>query len=146
MIRTKQITVVCASVALLCILCAQAFATRSASPNYATNSHEDMSLYYYGYVQCRPSYNEDGKHAQAGYIRYWRYDLLGNTVNDTGRLYTPYGTDQTDSRLLTRSHTYTDSIIPNPHKTQFRYGFIWQPHRDKSIPWPLPYSIGNVTK
>ena len=102
MIRTKQITIVCASVALLCILCAQAFATRSASPNYATNSHEDMSLYYYGYVQCRPSYNEDGKHAQAGYIRYWRYDLLGNTVNDTGRLYTPYGTDQTDSRLLTR--------------------------------------------
>lgn len=75
MIRTKQITVVCASVALLCILCVQAFATRSASPNYATNSHEDMSLYYYGYVQCRPSYNEDGKHAQAGYIRYWRYDL-----------------------------------------------------------------------
>ena len=109
-------------------------------------SHEDMSLYYYGYVQCRPSYNEDGKHAQAGYIRYWRYDLLGNVVNDTGRLYTPYGTDQTDSRLLTKSHTYTDSIIPNPHKTQFRYGFIWQPHRDKAIPWPLPYSIGNVTK
>lgn len=84
MIRTKQITVVCASVALLCILCAQAFAARSASPNYATNSHEDMSLYYYGYVQCRPSYNDDGAHAQAGYIRYWRYDLLGNVVNDTG--------------------------------------------------------------
>ena len=126
MIRTKQITVVCASVALLCILCVQAFAARSASPNYATNSHEDMSLYYYGYVQCRPSYNDDGAHAQAGYIRYWRYDLLGNVV--------------------TKSHTYTDSIIPNPHKTQFRYGFIWQPHRDKSIPWPLPYSIGNVTK
>lgn len=75
MIRTKQITVVCASVALLCILCVQAFAARSASPNYATNSHEDMSLYYYGYVQCRPSYNDDGAHAQAGYIRYWRYDL-----------------------------------------------------------------------
>lgn len=45
MIRTKQITVVCASVALLCILCVQAFAARNASPNYATNSHEDMSLY-----------------------------------------------------------------------------------------------------
>ena len=42
MIRTKQITIVCASVALLCILCVQAFAARSASPNYATNSHEDI--------------------------------------------------------------------------------------------------------
>lgn len=28
------------------------------SPNYATNSHEDMSIYYYGYVQCQPSYVE----------------------------------------------------------------------------------------
>lgn len=68
MIRTKQITVVCASVALLCILCAQAFATRSASPNYATNSHEDMSLYYYGYVQCQPSYNEDQSSTLITYI------------------------------------------------------------------------------
>lgn len=40
-------------------------------------------------------------HTQAGYIRYWRYDLLGN-VHDTGRIYTPFGTDQTDFRLLTR--------------------------------------------
>lgn len=52
-------------------------------------------------------------HTQAGYIRYWRYDLLGN-VHDTGRIYTPFGTDQTDFHLLTKSHRYTDSIIPNP--------------------------------
>ena len=58
--NTKKIAVLCASIALLMVLCVQAFATRSASPNYATNSHEDMSLYYYGYVQCRPSYNDDG--------------------------------------------------------------------------------------
>ena len=145
--KIKSIAVLCASIALLAVLCVQAFAAvNNISPNYATNSHDDMSIYYYGYVQCRPSYNEDGQHAQAGYIRYWRYDLLGNIVNDTGRLYTDYGIDQTDSRLLTRSHTYTDSIIPNPHKTQFRYGFMWQPHRDEPILWPLPFSTGNATE
>lgn len=98
------------------------------SPNYATNSHEDMSIYYYGYVQCQPSYVENENHAARGYIRYWRYDLQGNIVNDTGRLYTAYGNGPNDGRILSRSHTYTDSIIPNPHKTQFRYGFDWVPH------------------
>ena len=39
-------------------------------------------------------------------------------VHDTGRIYTPFGTDQTDFRLLTKSHRYTDSIIPNPLNTQ----------------------------
>ena len=59
----------------------------AASPNYATNKHKDLSPYYYGYVQFQPSYVENGNHATRGYIRYWRYDLLGNVVNDTGRLY-----------------------------------------------------------
>jgi hypothetical protein len=79
----------------------------AASPNYATNTHEDMSLYYYGYVQCQPSYVENGNHAARGYIRYWRYDLLGNVVNDTGRLYTAYGNGPDDGRILSRSYTYT---------------------------------------
>lgn len=105
------------------------------SPNYATNSHEDMSIYYYGYVQCQPSYVENENHAARGYIRYWRYDLQGNIVNDTGRLYTAYGNGPNDGRILSRSHTYTDSIIPNPHKTQFRYGFDWVPHG--SGIWPV---------
>lgn len=61
----KKIAVLCASIASLMVLCVQAFAARNASPNYATHSHEDVSLYYYGYVQCRPSYNDDGKHARA---------------------------------------------------------------------------------
>lgn len=69
--KIKRIAVLCASIALLAVLCVQAFAAvNNISPNYATNSHDDMSIYYYGYVQCRPSYNEDGQHAQAGYIRY----------------------------------------------------------------------------
>ena len=97
----------------------------ASSPNYATNDHQPMSIYYYGYVQCQPSYNEDGFHAARGYLRYWRYDLQGNIVEDTGRLYTAYGTSATDSRIISRPYTFTDSIIPNPYKTQFRYGFDW---------------------
>ena len=64
-----------------------------------------------------------------------RYDLFGNVVNDTGRLYTSYGNGPNDGRILSRSYTYTDSIIPNPRKTQFRYGFDWVP--DGSGIWPV---------
>lgn len=124
----------CLVIVLLLVGITTAFAA-APSPNYATNSHEDMSLYYYGYVQCPPSFVENGNHAARGYIRYWRYDLFGNVVNDTGRLYTSYGNGPNDGRILSRSYTYTDSIIPNPRKTQFRYGFDWVP--DGSGIWPV---------
>lgn len=140
--KIKKILVIC--VALLIVIYFQTIIKGNESPNYASNTHNYWSIYYYGYVQCQPSYNENGWHAQAGYIRYWRYDLSGNIVNDTGRLYTDYGSGQSDSRILTRSHTYTDSIIPNSLKTQFRYGFQWQEHDDNGRNWPRPFSIGEV--
>lgn len=134
---------------LSCILAVFLFvgattAFAASSPNYATNSHEDMSLYYYGYVQCQPSYIEDGNHAARGYIRYQRPDLFGNIVEDTGRLYTAYGTGPNDSRILSRSYTFTDSIIPNPNKTQFWYGFDWVP--SGSGAWPVSISGNTVTE
>nr|WP_300005474.1 hypothetical protein [Tissierella sp.] len=107
----------------------------AASPNYATNKHNDLSVYYYGYVQCQPSYIENSKHAARGYIRYWRYNLSGDIVNDTGRLYTAYGIGPRDGRILTKNHTFTDSIINNKFKTQFRYGFEWVP--SGSGVWPI---------
>ena len=110
-------------------------ALAAKSPNYGTNTHNDMELYYIGYVQCQPSFVENGKNAARGYIRYWRYDLLGNRVNDTGRLYTPYGHGPNDSRLMSRGYVYRDSIIPNLLKTQFRYGFDWVPA--ESGIWPI---------
>lgn len=46
--KIKRIAVLCASIALLAVLCVQAFAAvNNISPNYATNSHDDMSIYYY---------------------------------------------------------------------------------------------------
>ena len=131
----------CLLVVLLLTGAATALAA-SSSPNYATNSHDDMSLYYYGYVQCQPSYVENGSHAARGYIRYWRYDLLGNITADTGRLYTAWGTGPSDGRILSRSYTYTDSVIPNSRKTQFRSGFDWVP-TGTGI-WPV--SVSPVTK
>lgn len=141
--RKRALTVLsCVLVVVLMIGATTAFA--ASSPNYATNSHEDMSLYYYGYVQCQPSYVEDGNHAARGYIRYQRFDLLGNISEDTGRLYTAYGNGPTDSRILSRSYTFTDSIIPNPYKTQFWYGFDWVP--SGSGVWPVSISGGAVTE
>lgn len=125
---------------LSCILCTvlligalTAFAART--PNYATNSHQDMSLYYYGYVQCQPSYVEDGHHAARGYIRYIRFDRNGNVDVDTNRLYTEYGYGPNDGRILSKNYTFMDSIISNPFKTEFWYGFEWVP--DGSGIWPV---------
>ena len=75
MIRTKQITVVCASVALLCILCAQAFATRSASPiMQRTRMKTCPFTTMVTFSADLPTMRMESI-AQAGYIRYWRYDL-----------------------------------------------------------------------
>lgn len=43
--------------------------------------------------------------------------------------------EDTPGRILSRRHTFTDSIIPNPNKTQFRYGFDWVP--DGTGIWPV---------
>jgi hypothetical protein len=114
------------------------------TPNFATNTHNENSIYYYGYVQCQPSYVENGYHAARGYIRYWRYDIFGNVVEDTNRLYTSYGNGPDDSRILTKTHTFIDSIIPNPNKTQFRYGFTWVP--DGTGIWPVSIPIDYMTE
>lgn len=132
----NKFTAIMSSLVAMLMLFGVTTAFANASPNYATNYHNDMGLYYQGYVQCQPSYIENGNHAARGYIRYWRYDLFGNVVNDTGRIYTAYGNGPNDARILSRSYTYRDSVIPNEsYKTQFRYGFDWVPHG--SGIWPV---------
>ena len=126
------VTMSCFIILLLLLGFATAFAY--GSPNYATNDHYDL-LHYRGYVQCQPSYNDGGRHAARGYIRYFRYDIQGGIVGDTGRLYTEYGRSANDSRIYSRSTVYTDSLMPNPLKTQFYYGFDWVP--DGTGIWPV---------
>lgn len=117
-------------------------ALAASSPNYGNCSHDDWSIYYYGYAQCQPSYVEDSSHAARCYIRFWRYDLLGNVVEDTGRLYSAYGNGPADSNIYSRSYQFTDSIIPNPNKTQFRYGFDWVPAGAGIWPVSIPPVVG----
>lgn len=140
----KRIINVLACVFLIVLMVGATTAFAAASPNYATNKHDALSLYYYGYVQCKPSFVENGNHAARGYLRYQRYDLFGNVSKDTGRIYTAYGSGPTDSRILSKSYTFTDSIIPNPNKTQFWYGFDWVPKG--SGYWPASLSETTVSK
>lgn len=140
----KHVVTVLTLIFVVVLLVGATTAFAAGSPNFATNDHEDMSIYYYGYVQCQPSYIEDGNHAARGYIRYQRFDHLGNINKDTGRLYTAYGTGPNDSRILSRNYTFTDSITPNPYKTEFWYGFDWVPAG--SGMWPLSVSEDAVIK
>lgn len=144
MTTAKKIATIFVGTVLLIVLCAQALASvYTASPNYAehTGSYPEFS----GYIQCRPSYNQNGKHAQAGYIRFYSINSSGGKFRDTGKMYTDCGIDQNDSRLLTRSEDY--DVPTGATKVEFQYGFVWQTHHDDGpAPWPALFSIGDVAE
>lgn len=103
-------------------------------PNEYKNTHAPLSIYYYGYVQVQPSYNDGGYHAANGYIRYQRKNNQGVVVKDSVRQYTAMGQDANDGRIYSKNYTFVDTIIPFQPKTQFFYGFTWVPHG--SSDWP----------
>ncbi len=105
----------------------------ASSPNYYYNNHSNP-LWYDGYIQCQPSYNDGGYHAFKGYIRYYYTDANGTILSDTGRLYTNTGTSQSDSRILSRSTRFYDNLSFTTGKTQFFYGFTWVPHGSPFTP------------
>lgn len=96
-------------------------------PNDGYVDHVPLSFYYYGHVWCTPSYNQKGQHAARAYLRFYNYDTAGNRINDTGRLYTEYENGPTDSRVIRKDYTYTDTIYFTENKAQFFYGFTWVP-------------------
>lgn len=102
----------------------------ASSTNYGS-SVEHLQLYYDGYVQCKPSYNDGGSHAAQCWLRYVKAD----GGNDTGKLYSLQGTSQSDGRVLSVSRRYWDDLNPFAAKTTFSYGFIWVPHNAGYWPW-----------
>ena len=122
----KKISVICALMLVTSLLCVTVFA---ANPNYG-ESKEYLQIYYKGYVQCQPCYNDDGYHAARAYLRY-----QNGADGDTGRLYTGFGRGPTDGRIYSKSHTYRDTLDPNAPKVRFNYGFDYVPHG--SSDWPI---------
>jgi hypothetical protein len=110
---------------LVHVALATEFGTR---PNYASNV-EYLFIYYNGYIQVQPSAIQNGMHSYNGYIRY-----TNGIPADTGRLYTASGNGCHDSRILSRSYTYTDDIN-NPNPVHFYYGFNRTAHGTPES-WP----------
>jgi len=131
--KKKKIVFVSLLVILLLLPCITAYAVYN--PDFATNTHEDMSLIYYGYVQCQPSFNDGGQQAADGYIRYMRYNLFGYLVEDTGRMYTEHSIGPDDNNIYSRSEVFYDSILWNPYKTEFWYEFTWVPYGSGNWPY-----------
>lgn len=101
----------------------------ASSPNYGYSDHSNI-LYYDGYVQCQPSYNQNGNHAAQCWLRYVKAD----GGNDSGRIWSLGGLSQNDSRILSVSKRYWDDLNPWASVTTFSYGFTWVPHN--SGIWP----------
>lgn len=95
----------------------------AASPNYATSVEGPWpGLYYDGYIQIQPSYNENGYHAARGYFVYRN--------GDEGEVwtYTEYGKSERDSTIYSASRRYWDTWDLNAPPVTFNYNFDWIPH------------------
>lgn len=133
----------------MAVWCVPAVADRS-NPNYG----QLKSLVYdggaqtwacKGYVQCQPSYHEVSRgHAQAG--RMYFESRIGTTVVNTyGPVNTAAGSYEGDSRILSKTYTYTSPV--GTTSVSFSYSFIWRPHTgDPTTPWPYPFSFGGETE
>ena len=102
------------------------------SPNYGT-SKERLLLYYDGYVQCQPSYNDGGRHAARASFTY------KNGSFGTKTWLTSYGSSINDSNIYSKSGTDVDSLNPVAPKVTFTTNFNWVPHG--STAWPVSLSI-----
>ena len=101
---------------LLLGLCAT---TIHGSVYNSAESVEVLQYQYHGHVQIKASFNDGGKHAKRGYLRY------KNNKKDSGRQYTATAKSKKDSQIYHRYYIFKDTLNPFAPKTQFYYGFIW---------------------
>lgn len=112
------------------------FTAQAGGMNYATSKEVVWpGLYYEGYIQCQPSYNDNGYHAARGYYVY------RNGADGDVWTYTSYGKNINDSKIYTASSTYRDiwSLDPTVPKVTFNYNFDYVPHGSNI--WPLSLNI-----
>lgn len=116
----------CALTVVLLIGTVSAVATPNrGSPNPITTTT------YKPYVQCQPSFNDNGYHAAQGY--YFILELTADgLLHDGGEHYTPWGTNINDSRILRAESNFSKIYGGNVH---FSYTFTWVPHG--STTWPV---------
>jgi hypothetical protein len=89
--------------------------------NYGTVSNPWPGIWYNGKVYAAPCYNEGGKHALNGYLRFQRD---AGPALDTGRLYTASSTGS--CATLTREKQVADSLLPG-NTTHFYWGHSYAP-------------------
>ena len=96
-----------------------------------------------GYVQIKPSYNENGKHAQVGILR-----LSSPSSTERVKAQTPVGTHEGDSRILQDLcvlHIDNLYVGQNEVELQTEYKNLWQPHTgDPTRPWAHPFSFSPI--
>jgi hypothetical protein len=100
------------------------FGLRSAvasSPNWGSSTEHWTGLYFDGYVQCQPSYVENGQHAAQGWFVY------RNGRDGEQWAYTPKGTGPGDTKILTASMRYYDSPEWDAPPVTWSYNFMWVP-------------------
>lgn len=125
----KKLLNLLSSFVLVITLCSMINYISAGSPNYGY-SKERYQLWYEGYVQILPEYNENGFHARRGALRYY---ITGE--RDTGWVWTEYGKNQEDTKIYSRKLSFRDSLNPASPATQFRTLFDWVEHSKFPYAW-----------
>ncbi|MBS3949432.1 MAG: hypothetical protein KGZ53_02025 [Peptococcaceae bacterium] len=98
-----------------------ALSAMAGGPNYATSTHHSIAIYD-GYIQCQPSYVDNGYHAARGFFVY-RNGWGGGEQ----WAYTSYGQNAQDGAIYSASMRYWDTLNPFAPKVTFNYNFDWVP-------------------
>ena len=106
----------------------------ASSPNWASSTEHWSQAYYDGYIQCQPSYIENGKHAAQGWFVY------RNGRDGEKWAYTQLGYGSSDSRILSASMRYYDTMDWGAPQVTFNYNFLWVP---VGAEWPqqIPHPV-----
>lgn len=126
----KRILLIVGSFLLIVILSLNSKSIVGSSPNtYFFNG--DNTIHNIGYIQFRPSYNQNGLHASQGKLYFYEYDSKGNHLGTFVRN-TEVGISQEDSKLYSLEYSH----LPRDPFAQLSKGkgqFVWQKHS------PVPY-------
>jgi len=109
-----------AAMLLLAVSSVLALTALAAPPNYGRSTHPSP-LHYVGYVQCQPSFWDNGFHAARGFFVY------RNGRHGEQWTFTAYGQSAQDSAIYSASSIYWDHFDPWHPQVTFNYNFDWVP-------------------
>lgn len=113
-------------IAVFVLLGTMSTAFAALNPNYATNTTKS-TFKRVGYIQCQPSYVQNGKHAVFGRFKYYQTNSAGTSIiKQSPEIQTAKGTGPNDKSILKAEYTFTGNSVTSS-LIAFNYGWSMYP-------------------